>query len=380
MKVAIFTDTFYPEINGVARTLKKFTDHLSEQHIDFKVFAPKTSSSEYVTENIHRFGSLSFFLYPECRIALPNVMKIKTELECFSPDIIHVATPFNLGLCGIYFAKKFDIPLVGSYHTDFDQYLAYYELHLLSKWVWSYMAWFHNQLETTFVPSIETRQQLKERNFKNLKIWPRGVDCQLFHPFYDKSSVRKKYGLSKKYLLSFVSRLAPEKDVNTLLHIAKTIPQEINKDIEWLWVGDGPIREVLEKEAPENVTFTGYLKGKDLAEIYSASDLFVFPSPTETFGNVVLEALASGTPVIGADSGGVKNVITSGKTGFLCAPGEADEYNQAIVHLLSHDSLRWQMGMEGRNYALTQRWENIFNQLLSDYHHVIRKVNREIYA
>lgn len=117
-----------------------------------------------------------------------------------------------------------------------------------------------------------------------------------------------------------------------------------------------------------------------MAEIYSASDVFVFPSPTETFGNVALEALASGTPVIGANSGGVKNVVFSGKTGLLCTPGAVEEYTQAIAHLLTHDSLRWQMGMEGRKYALTQRWDNIFNQLLSDYNRVIRKENSKIYA
>jgi len=197
MKVAIFTDTFYPDINGVARTLKKFTEYLSNQHVSFKVFSPKTSSSKYVAEHIHRFESLSFFLYPECRLALPNMLKIKTELESFSPDLIHVATPFNLGLCGIYFAKKLDIPLVGSYHTDFNQYLAHYNLQLLSKWVWSYIAWFHNQFETTFVPSNETLIQLSKHKFKHLKIWSRGVDCQLFHPFYKKDFVRKNTGFQK---------------------------------------------------------------------------------------------------------------------------------------------------------------------------------------
>ena len=155
MKIAIFTDTFYPDINGVARTLKRFTDYLDHQNIEFKVFAPETTTNEYISENIHRFKSLSFFLYPECRLALPNVLHIKAELQNFSPDIIHVATPFNLGLCGVYYAKKLNIPLVGSYHTDFDQYLQYYDLQFLSKWVWKYMAWFHAPFQKIFVPSMD---------------------------------------------------------------------------------------------------------------------------------------------------------------------------------------------------------------------------------
>ena len=380
MKIAIFTDTFYPDINGVARTLKRFTDYLDHQNIEFKVFAPETTTNEYISENIHRFKSLSFFLYPECRLALPNVLHIKAELQSFSPDIIHVATPFNLGLCGVYYAKKLNIPLVGSYHTDFDQYLQYYDLQFLSKWVWKYMAWFHAPFQKIFVPSLDTLNGLKSRNFKNLDIWARGVDCRLFHPNYDKSSIRQKYGITKKYVLSFVGRLAPEKDVSTLLSIAKALPPEMSEDIQWLWVGDGPLREELEADAPENVQFTGYLNGQDLAEIYSVSDLFVFPSRTETFGNVVLEALASGTPVIGANSGGVKNVIQSDVTGKLCEPGNVDEFITAIMELLSHDSLRWQMSMEGRKYAMSQRWDLILDRLLSSYREVIQKEVSEKYA
>jgi glycosyltransferase involved in cell wall biosynthesis len=380
MKIAIFTDTFYPEINGVARTLKRFTDYLHAQNISFQVFAPKTTSNEYVTDHIHRFQSLSFFLYPECRLALPNLLQIKEELQKFSPDLIHVATPFNMGLCGVYYAKKRNIPLVGSYHTDFDHYLHYYDLQFLSKLVWGYMHWFHGPFQKIFVPSTTTLQQLKSRNFHNLEIWPRGVDCHLFHPHYDKKTVREKYRITKKYLLSYVGRLAPEKDVNTLLAVTKSIPLEINKNIQWLFVGDGPLREELERKAPENVTFTGYLKGNELAEIYCSSDLFVFPSPTETFGNVVLEALASRTPVIGANSGGVKNIIHDGITGTLCEPGEVLSFTNSIIHLLSHDSLRWQMGLEGRKFAFSQQWNLIFDSLLMQYKNVINEQEKEQYA
>ena len=380
MKIAIFTDTFFPDINGVARTLKRFTDYLHEQNISFKVFAPQTTSNEYVSDHIHRFKSLSFFLYPECRLALPNLLQIKAELLNFSPDLIHVATPFNMGLCGVYYAKKLNIPLIGSYHTDFDHYLHYYDLQFLSKLVWKYMNWFHSPFQKLFVPSMETLQQLKRNRFNNLEIWPRGVDCHLFHPHYDKMIFREKYGLSKKYLLSYVGRLAPEKNVKMLLSVAKSIPPELAGNIEWLMVGDGPLREELESDAPQNMIFTGYLNAEELAEIYCASDLFVFPSPTETFGNVVLESLASGTPVIGVNSGGVKNVIQAGVTGNLCEPGDSQEFTNAIVHLLSHDSLRWQMGMEGRKFALSQRWDLIFDDLLTHYNSVISEQNNRKYA
>ncbi|PLR85572.1 glycosyltransferase family 1 protein [Bacillus canaveralius] len=380
MKIAIFTDTYDPDINGVARTLKRFTNYLSDQNITFKIFAPKTQTGEYVSDHIHRFKSLPFFIYPECRLAFPNLLHLKSELEHFSPDLIHVATPFNIGLCGIYYAKKLNIPLVGSYHTNFDYYLQFYNLEFLSTIVWKYMNWFHRPFKKLFVPSPETLNQLKRHGFTNLEIWGRGVDCQLFHPHYDKLKVRKNYGIKRKYLLTYVGRLAPEKDLQTLLATAHILPAQISGQIQWLIIGDGPLREDLESEAPDNMLFTGYLKGQDLAEVYSASDLFVFPSPTETFGNVVLEALASGTPVVGADSGGVKNIIQEGVTGNLCTPGNAQEFANAITQLIKNDSLRTQMGFEGRKYALTQSWDTIFEHLLWSYSTVIREINEQKYA
>lgn len=380
MKIAFFTDTFYPDINGVARTLSRFTDYLTRENISFKVFAPSSLNNEYVTPHIHRFKSLPFFLYPECRLAFPNPFQMREELIQFAPDIIHVATPFNMGVWGAHYAKKLNIPLVGSYHTDFDYYLQYYELQYLSKYLWKYMNWFHRPLQKIFVPSFESIEKLRRKGFTNMEVWPRGVDCQLFHPNYDKLTVRKKYQIRKKYLLIYVGRLAPEKDVDTLLEIAKALPPHINENVHWLIVGDGPSKAQFQNEALENMDFTGFLKGEELAEIYAAADLFVFPSPTETFGNVVLEALASGTPVIGANSGGVKGIIQEGVTGRLCSPGNVLQFTQAVIELLDNHSLRNQMEIEGRKYALEQRWDTIFENLLSSYSSVVDKENKQKFA
>ncbi|KMY50950.1 glycosyltransferase family 4 protein [Peribacillus loiseleuriae] len=380
MKIAIFTDTFDPDINGVARTLKRFTDYLGKQNISFKIFAPKSQSDEYVTSHIHRFKSLSFFLYPECRLAFPNLSQVKSELQDFSPDLIHVATPFNIGLCGAYYAKKLNIPLVGSYHTDFDHYLQFYNMEFLSKLLWRYMNWFHRPFKKIFVPSNDTLEHLKRHGFKNLELWGRGVDCNLYHPYYEKKAVRKQYGIQKKYLLTYVGRLAPEKDVKTLLAIAKSIPAYINEYIQWVIIGDGPMREELENEAPENMMFTGYLRDEKLAEIYAASDVFVFPSSTETFGNVVLEALASGTPVICANAGGVKHIIQEGITGYLCQSGNAQAFTDSILHLIHHVQVRDQMGIEGRKYAVSQKWDTIFEQLLWQYMNVIEEPKQQKFA
>ncbi|WP_096152876.1 glycosyltransferase family 4 protein [Bacillus sp. FJAT-45066] len=371
MKIAIFTDTFAPDVNGVARTLKRFTDHLERNNIQYLVFAPESSNESIYNNHVHRFTSLPFFLYPECRLALPNVLHVKEELLTFKPDIIHVATPFNIGLCGLHYAKKLDIPVVGSYHTDFDKYLEYYDLQFLNPLLWKYMRWFHRTLSKIFVPSTVTREHLQKFGFTNLSIWSRGVDCTIFKPSFNKGSFKDKFNIKEKHVLLYVGRLAPEKDIFMLPKMANKLPKNIQENVHWLIVGDGPSKEELQNTAPSNMTFAGFLDGPQLVEAYANSDLLVFPSATETFGNVVLESLACGTPVIGANAGGVKTIIKNKETGILCEEKNIDDFSIAIKTILSDDLWRNEMSVNGRNYALSQSWDTIFHNLLEEYNKVL---------
>ncbi|WP_088103894.1 glycosyltransferase family 4 protein [Halalkalibacter urbisdiaboli] len=374
MKVAIFSDTFVPQVNGVAKTIKRLIDHFEQQGIDYQLFVPDAlEQSDLFSSNIHSFVSLPFFLYPECRMALPNLFSIKEKIEAFKPDLIHIATPFNIGLTGLHFGKKYQIPMVGSYHTHFDYYLRYYKLTFMTEMLWKYMKWFHTPFEKTFVPSEETKDYLADKGFQNIELWTRGVDCQLFHPRYDKESVRKQYSISRKYTLLYVGRMAPEKDLETLRHIMRLLPKNIQDEVHWLLVGDGPLRAEMMEEYQEHVTFTGYLKGEALASVYTCADLFVFPSSSETFGNVVLEALASGTPAIVADQGGVKEIVQHRKTGLICEAKNPHSFSNAIVSLLTNHSIRKEMGYEAREYAKSQSWDTIFAQLVKQYELVAQK-------
>ncbi|EJV65981.1 glycosyl transferase [Bacillus mycoides] len=380
MRVAIFTDTFTPQVNGVAKTLERLTKYFQKENIAYSVFAPQHTAEDNFVTNVNKMRSIPLtILYPECRFAFPTP-RIKRELLAFKPDIIHIATPFNMGLCGLYYAKKLNIPVVGSYHTDFDAYLRYYKIEFLSNMLWNYLSWFHSHMQKNFVPSPETLHQLKKKGFQQLYIWGRGVDCTLFHPTYNKDLFRKKYNITAKYVLSYVGRLAPEKDIDTLQTLIQTTNKE-RDDIHWLIAGDGPLAKGLHENVPKtNVTFTGYLQGVDLAEAYASSDLMVFPSTTETFGNVVLESLACGTPVIGANSGGVKNIITDGKTGVLCEPKNEDSFLSSIYEVLNNEEMRKQMSLDARSYAATQSWDEISNNLLMHYDDVIQSRKAEMLA
>ncbi|MFT4415883.1 glycosyltransferase family 4 protein [Fredinandcohnia humi] len=370
MKLAIFTDTFTPQVNGVARTFQRFAEYLDEKKIDYRFFVPETEEDLFSTQ-IFRFSSLPFFLYPECRLALPNFIHIKKELEKFQPDLIHIATPFNMGLTGLAYGKKLNIPIVGSYHTHFDRYLEYYDLQFLSKFIWRYMKWFHSSFQKTFVPSLETKSELERKGFANVHIWSRGVDCQKFHPHFPSNRLREQYNIKAPFLLSFVGRLAPEKDLDILMTIAHQLPEGIKEKVHWLIAGDGPLLEKLQKEKPHNMTFTGYLKGEQLAELYAASDIFVFPSTTETFGNVVLEAQACRTAVIGAKAGGVQEIIKHEETGLLCEPKNIESFVISICRLLDNPTLLRRMELEARKYALSRSWDAIFADLLLQYNEVI---------
>ncbi|WP_243524921.1 glycosyltransferase family 1 protein [Bacillus pseudomycoides] len=381
MRVAIFTDTFTPQVNGVAKTLDRLTCYFQKQNIAYAVFAPQHTAEDDFVANVNKMRSIPLkILYPECRFAFPTP-RIKRELLNFQPDLIHVATPFNMGLCGMYYAKKLNIPLVGSYHTDFDAYLQYYKIEFFSNMLWNYLKWFHSHMQKNFVPSLETLQQLTKKGFQSLYIWGRGVDCSLFHPAYNKDVFRKKYNITAPYILSYIGRIAPEKDMETLHALIHTTFKERKDNIHWLITGNGPLAEELRKTVPtHNVTFTGYLQGENLAEAYACSDLMVFPSTTETFGNVVLESLACGTPVLGANSGGVKNIISDGKTGFLCEPKNANSFLSSIYQLLNNEEMRKQISLDARSYAATQSWDEIFTGLFMQYEDVLQQNNTELLA
>ncbi len=378
MKISLFTDTFLPQMNGVSMTLNRLIHHLQHRNISHQVFVPEFAEQDLFANNIHRFFSLPFYLYPECRIALPNLLAVRQHLNNFQPDLIHIATPFNMGLCGLHYGKKYGIPLVSSYHTHFDRYLDYYHLRFAKNWIWRYLRWFHESTELTLVPSQETKDLLRKQDFTRLDLWKRGVDSDLFHPKKRSNELREHYQIGNRLLVLFVGRMAPEKDLDILLEVMCHLPQEIKERIHWMFVGDGPLLAKWQEFNLPQATFTGYLEGEQLAKVYSSADLFVFPSSTETFGNVVLEAAASGIPAIGANAGGVEEIIQDGATGFLCPPRNPEAFTQALVQFLEKPALLRQMGKEARRYAITQSWEAIFDRLLLQYEQVIHNKRRKV--
>ena len=283
--------------------------------------------------------------------------------------MIHVATEITLGLSGLRHAIRSGIPVVSSFHTNFDQYCDHYRVGFAKGLAWRYMRWFHNRTIETYVPSMATIGELEAKGFERLILWPRGVDGSLFRPDRERrDAIRHELGFGPDdVVIGHVSRLAAEKNVMHLADALRAVG-DARPNVRFLFVGDGPARPELEARMGSSARFVGYQGGTDLADYYASADLFAFASLTETFGNVVLEALATGLPVVAIRAGGVGEIVRSGETGILVEPGSPpSQMAGALIGLADDAVLRREMAEAARSYALTQTWAAINGRLRERY-------------
>lgn len=372
MKLAVFSDTFFPQINGVSRVLDKYLEYMDCKGIEYTLLVPEKETPAY-QGTIIGFGGVKFPLYPELKISVPRPVQIAKTLEVLQPDLVHLVTPFSLGLAGMNYAKTHNLPIIASYHTNFDQYLSHYKLPFLVRPVNKYMQWFHSYSRINFCPSQDTRSQLQKMGVENVEICPNGVDLAMFSPDFRSSRIRTLLSIDEGTpVLLYVGRIAPEKGLDVLMKAAAILKQS-HTPFKLLVVGDGPARERLAAEALDNVVFLGYKTGGALQELYASADLFVFPSTTETFGNVVLEAMSSGLPVVAARAGGVKDSIIDMYNGISFHPDDPAAMAGSIQALLKDPVLLATMRMNAIAYARTKTWDEIFDKFFDRLQELLDK-------
>lgn len=371
MKIALFSDTYYPQINGVSNTLDKLIQYFEINNIKYKIFAPKYNDKN---EDSHteRFYSLKFFLYPECRLALPNIFRISQSLSEFEPDIIHIMTEFNMGVAGLTYGKKHNIPTISNYTTNFSQYTEYYNLEFLKQPIWDYMKWFHNQNNITLCPSGEAQRLLNKNGINKTAVFSRGIDSSVFNPAFRNEKLRKKLGVENKTAFLYVGRVAFEKDMDILNESYRSIKEKY-QNTALIITGDGPYLGKCRELFPDDTIYTGFKKGHELAEIYASSDIFVCPSSTETFGNVILEAMASGLTVIGADAGGVGEIIMHKQNGLKFKAKDSNELTCRMQELIENNNLRDYIKSNGLKFAQSRTWNKIIDNLLDVYCEVLKE-------
>lgn len=376
LKVAIFTGNYNHIRDGVSLTLNRLVAFLLGKKVEVLVFGPTTEPPAFSHEGtLISVPSLSMPGRPEYRISIALSSRATKKLEEFNPDIIHIATPDLLGFKALRWAINRNIPVVSSYHTHFSSYLKYYKLTLLEPFMWKYLRWFYSKCIMVFVPSYSMSEILEAKQIKSdLRIWARGIESDKFSPVFRSDKWRREKGFKPEdIVISFVSRLVWEKNLNLFADLVKSLSSEYPQ-VKALIVGDGPAYEEVKEIIPEAV-FTGFLEGEDLATAYASSDLFFFPSDTETFGNVTLEAMASGLPCIVADATGSKSLVEHGVNGFLAPAGEPDDFYKLIENLIVNTELREKMAAASIEKAVNYSWDSINSTLLGYYKEILEAEN-----
>ena len=373
MKIALFTDTYLPTVNGVARTLGHLVSHARRRGHELALVSSRVSPEPAPdTAFHHQLPGVPLPMYPELQLARPLDREGKNRLDDFGPDLVHVATEATVGWSGRAWAKRRGVPLVTSFHTDWPAYMAGYGFGGLETTAWRGLQTFHAAARVTFCPSSSTLRQLRSWGFSHdLRIWGRGVDTEFFSPTHRSRELRAQIAPNGERVVLYVGRLAPEKRLHVLLEAFPLLRKALGEGVVLALVGDGPWRARLEEEATEGIHLLGYRTGLPLAQAYASGDVFAFPSDTETFGNVVTEALASGLPVVAPEKGGVVDSVIPGKTGVLVAPRDPVALSEAVVHLLSDEETRRILARGARNHALARSWTAVLDGLLEAYREVL---------
>jgi phosphatidylinositol alpha 1,6-mannosyltransferase len=362
MRVAIVTETFQPSVNGIVRMLLEYLAYLRAQGHEAIVFAPGDGERVAHGFDVIRVTGAPFPLYPELILA-PFSTRMGRLLKDWRPDVVHLAGPFVLGAHGLNVARSLGVPVAAHYQTAIDQYAEHFGLRALGNLAWRRLIDIHNNCDITFAPCMSVARDLRARGMRRVHISGRGVDTCLFHPRRDDAELRHSLAPNGRPILLYVGRLSPEKNLAALIKVARAVP-----DCPLVIVGDGPARGLLAAQlAGWNVRLTGALHGLQLATAYASADIFIFPSATETFGQVVREAMASGLPSVAIRAGGVQDVVRDGSTGILCPPGDDDAFVQATKILVGDPDLRRSAGRAARREAEKHTWPSVFDRLMTWY-------------
>ena len=373
-RIALFTGAYNHIADGVSLTLNRLVGYLERRGHEVLVFAP--TDDEPAIDHNGTMEEVRSFAMPgrsDYRISVGLSAANRRSLDEFDPTLFHIATPDLLGYQALKYAESRGTPVVTSYHTHFSSYLKYYGMGMFETSMWSYLRWFYGQCRHVYVPAPSMADVLRAHDISDgIRIWPRGVETDLFKPGRRSLEWRRRMGFGDhEIIVTFVSRLVLEKGLGVYADVIQKLKGE-GLPIHSLIVGDGPARGALERRLPRAV-FGGYLEGEELATAYASSDIFLFPSDTETFGNVTLEAMASGLAAVCADATGAKDLVVSGETGCLAPPGDVDAFARHVRALIEQPDLRADMSRKARARAEDFAWPRILARVERYYMEALEK-------
>jgi glycosyltransferase involved in cell wall biosynthesis len=363
LHITLITETFAPEINGVANTLGRLCDGLRSRGHRVELVRPRQSGDTgLAADDLMLCRGWPIPGYPGLQWGQSSMHKLLRRWQRQRPDVLYIATEGPLGLSALRAARRLGIAVVSGFHTNFAQYTRQYGMGFMNRLLTHYLRWFHNRSKVTLVPSVSQKIALERRGFERIELLSRGVDSALFHPSKRSQALRDSWGLrAGDIAVLHVGRLAPEKNLSVLKSSFEALCSKYpQRQLKLIIVGVGPQRSALQQQLPEAI-FCGAQRGETLAEHYASGDVFLFPSLTETFGNVVLEALASGLGVVAYDEAAAGQHIRHGHNGALAMPGDEAAFIDAACWLLEDSETLRRVRLNARQHASRQGWGAIID-------------------
>jgi glycosyltransferase involved in cell wall biosynthesis len=375
VKLAIVTETYPPEVNGVASTIARFIKGLAEMGHDITLIRPRQGFKDKPKNESHFKEILTLGMpipgYSSLRMGLPQKNMLLKQWASDRPNLIHIVTEGPLGWSALEAAKKLNIPICSDFRTNFDAYSTHYGMSFLKNPIQRYLRYFHNNCNFTMVPTQDLKNQLLSNGFERLRIVARGIDTELFNPLKRSQELRDQWGIKdNQKVVLYVGRLASEKNLQVTVDTFKAMLQK-DSNLKMVWVGDGPEKGSLKLSCPNSI-FAGVQTGEALAAHYASGDIFLFSSLSETFGNVTLEAMASGLAVLAYDYAAARQFIDHGANGFLANLNEANSFVAAGFALLKEDVNLENLRACARQTTLEISWDQVTKKLENNYHDLIQ--------
>jgi glycosyltransferase involved in cell wall biosynthesis len=366
LRIAVVTETWPPEVNGVAVTLSKLIHHLGNRHHSIQLIRPRQNKQDEGLEETNwtelLLRGLPIPRYPQLKLGLPSKKALIKAWSTRRPDLVHIATEGPLSWSALQAAHVLRLPVTSDFRTNFHSYCQHYGVGWLTKPIVAYLRKFHNRTAFTMVPTTEMKNQLEGMGFKNLKVVARGIDTQLFHPNKRSDVMRQSWHVKPETMvLLSVGRLAAEKNLDLTIQTYQAL-KAAGRDVKMVFAGDGPMRASTEVKCPDAL-FVGMCTHEQLATLYASADLLLFPSLTETFGNVTLESLACATPVLAFDCAAAGEFITHNTNGWLAHCDDRQGYIQCALEITNNSSILKQAREYTRSRIEHLGWDEIACQV-----------------
>lgn len=367
-RIALFSGNYNYTLDGANKTLNRLVGHLlNEAGFQVRIYSPTSPRPAFSpVGDLVSVPSVPIPLRPDYRVALGLPQAIRRDIEAFAPDVIHLSAPDPLGLGALRLARRLGTPVVASVHTHFEEYLRYYGLGLLKPVLQRRLQALYNACDYVVAPTRAIADQIQAGGARApVRVWARGVDQALFHPGRRSDAWRRAHGFEGRPVIAFLGRLVAEKGLGIFVETVRRV-RRVRPDAAVLVIGQGPASAWLQAQLPEAV-FTDFLSGDALATAVASADLLLNPSTTETFGNVTLEAMACGLPVVCADVPSSRALVEQGRTGLRCAPYDADAYGKAVLGLLNDPDRRAAMSAAASAQGGDHSWSQVMDQMVQLY-------------